>query len=97
MSVIESARAWLAQDPDSKTRAELEKLIEANDLPALEERFSQLIQFGTAGLRGELGAGPKRMNRIVVSYAALAIARFLKQERQAYQDCLLYTSDAADE
>jgi len=86
MSVIESARAWLAQDPDAKTRAELEKLIETNDLPALEERFSQLIQFGTAGLRGELGAGPKRMNRIVVSYAALAIARFLRQERQAYQD-----------
>ncbi|CAB4573694.1 unannotated protein [freshwater metagenome] len=86
MSVIELARAWSDQDPDSKTKAELENLIYENDLAGLEDRFSQLLQFGTAGLRGELGAGPNRMNRIVVSYAALAIARFLNSHKSLYQD-----------
>jgi phosphomannomutase len=86
MSVVDLARAWVDQDPDTKTRAELERLIQVNDLAGLEDRFSQLLQFGTAGLRGELGAGPNRMNRIVVSYAALAIARFLNSQKTLYQD-----------
>ncbi len=86
MTLLDSARAWAAQDPDAKTKAELEKLIQDGNLDELENRFSQLLQFGTAGLRGELGAGPNRMNRVVVSYAALAIARFLNANKVEYQN-----------
>ncbi len=85
MKLILEAKAWLDQDPDPKTRAELEQLIQREDLAELESRFSSTLQFGTAGLRGELGAGPNRMNRVVVARAALAIARFLKENRQTYQ------------
>lgn len=75
MSYREAAEAWIAKDPDPETRAELTSLLE--DDQALTERFSQRLNFGTAGLRGELGAGPNRMNRVVVSDAALGLANFL--------------------
>ncbi|GAA2817825.1 phospho-sugar mutase [Nonomuraea rubra] len=77
MTLIETARAWLAQDPDPDTRAELSALIEAEDLPALEDRFGAKLEFGTAGLRGELGAGPNRMNRVTVMRAAAGLAAVL--------------------
>ena len=77
MSLLEEARAWLAQDPDPDTRAELSALIDADDLPALRERFGSRLEFGTAGLRGELGAGPNRMNRVTVMRAAAGLAAVL--------------------
>ena len=86
MELVALANEWLAQDPDPLTRLELEKLIEAGDEAGLASRFSTRLQFGTAGLRGELGAGPNRMNRIVVAQAAFAIARFLTANRSDYLD-----------
>lgn len=86
MNLLETAKAWLAQDPDSVTAAELKSLIDSEDLSKLESRFASRIEFGTAGLRGELGAGPNRMNRIVVAQAAHAIANFLTSNRSAYLD-----------
>jgi phosphomannomutase len=83
MSVLEHARAWMAQDPDPVTRAELDALIaraEAGEDAAavdLAERFSGRLEFGTAGLRGELGAGPMRMNRVLVAQAAAGLAAYL--------------------
>ncbi|WP_416971923.1 phospho-sugar mutase [Streptomyces sp. 4F14] len=74
------ARTWLAEDPDPDTRDELSKLIEANDVAELTARFSGTLQFGTAGLRGELGAGPMRMNRTVVIRAAAGLAAYLKSK-----------------
>ena len=77
------ARAWMAQDPDPVTRAELDALVaaaEAGDQPSaadLAERFSGRLEFGTAGLRGELGAGPMRMNRVLVAQAAGGLAAYL--------------------
>ncbi|MQY14882.1 putative phosphomannomutase [Streptomyces sp. RB5] len=79
----ERAAAWLAEDPDPDTRAELHKLIDAGDTDALAERFAGILQFGTAGLRGELGAGPMRMNRAVVIRAAAGLAAYLKAEGHA--------------
>lgn len=78
MSIIETARAWIAQDPDQATRDELEALIEAGDVEALQERFSGPMQFGTAGLRGRLGAGPSRMNRLTVSRATAGLCAWVK-------------------
>jgi phosphomannomutase len=77
--LIARARTWLAEDPDADTREELGKLIEAGDVAELTERFSGTLQFGTAGLRGELGAGPMRMNRAVVIRAAAGLAAYLKK------------------
>lgn len=86
MNYLEVAKAWLSQDPDPQTRAELAALIEGNDVAALKSRFGTRLEFGTAGLRGELGAGPNRMNRVVVAQAALAIAKFLLANRSQFQD-----------
>ena len=61
---------WVAADPDPLTRAEIEALVAAGDDAALAERFGGRLTFGTAGLRGALGGGPTRMNRVVVRQAA---------------------------
>ena len=85
-ALLAAANAWLAQDPDAETRAELEELIEARDEAALRDRFENRIGFGTAGLRGELGAGPNRMNRVLVAQAAAGIAAYLKANREELLD-----------
>ncbi|MFE7465599.1 phospho-sugar mutase [Streptomyces sp. NPDC057499] len=80
--LIERARTWLAEDPDPETREELSRLVAAGDLDELAARFAGTLQFGTAGLRGELGAGPMRMNRSVVIRAAAGLAAYLKAQGQ---------------
>ncbi|MER7796963.1 phospho-sugar mutase [Microbacterium sp. NPDC096154] len=83
--LLDQARAWLAQDPDDETRAELAELIrrsEAGDDDAADDlaaRFDGRLQFGTAGLRGRLGAGSNRMNRVLVAQAAAGFAAFLRE------------------
>ncbi len=73
---LETARRWLEVDPDPVTRAETEQLI-AGGAAELERRFGDRLTFGTAGLRGALGAGPMRMNRVLVRMTAAAIGRRL--------------------
>ncbi|ETK33292.1 phospho-sugar mutase [Microbispora sp. ATCC PTA-5024] len=75
--LVRLAREWRDQDPDPRTRAELDDLLEREDLAALGDRFGVKLEFGTAGLRGELGAGPNRMNRVTVMRAAAGLARVL--------------------
>jgi len=81
--LLDTARSWLAEDPDAETRDELSALIEAAPSSPeaetdLADRFAGTLQFGTAGLRGALGAGPNRMNRVVVLRAAAGLAGYLR-------------------
>lgn len=75
-----AARAWLARDPDPKTRAQLQDTLAADDLDALREGFAARLQFGTAGLRGVLGPGPGRMNRCLIRQVARGVADALLAE-----------------
>lgn len=75
--LFDLAKAWASQDPDAETRDELLALIEAGNASALESRMGSRLDFGTAGLRGELGAGPNRMNRVLVAQTAAGIRDFV--------------------
>lgn len=77
--LIERARAWIAGDPDPATRAELERLIASGDHDELSERLDRSLQFGTAGLRGEVAAGPNRMNLAMVIKATAGLAAYLSE------------------
>jgi phosphomannomutase len=78
-AVIKKARAWAEGDPDPETRAEIEGLLSANhpEKTDLADRFGGALEFGTAGLRGVIGAGPNRMNRAVVLRTTWGLARYL--------------------
>lgn len=88
--LAERVRAWIAGDPDAADRAELQDLLDvaargeaAGDAAAadLADRFAGRLEFGTAGLRGAMGAGPNRMNRAVVRAATAGLARWLHEHR----------------
>ena len=75
-SLRATARRWIAAEPDADMRTELEALVEGPD-DELVERFTGRLQFGTAGLRAAVGAGPQRMNRLVVQQAAAGLVDHL--------------------
>jgi phosphomannomutase len=83
--LVARAEAWMAADVDDADVAELRALVARTSddhsgeraLAELADRFSGLLQFGTAGLRGTMAAGPNRMNRAVVITAAAGLGAFL--------------------
>ncbi|MCF7485146.1 phospho-sugar mutase [Vibrio sp. A2-1] len=74
---MQDAMNWLARDPDPRTREELQHLIDEGMHDELEDRFSQRLEFGTAGLRGKVGCGPNRMNRLVIQETATGLGHYL--------------------
>ena len=96
--LLQRAADWAAEDPDPATRAELEAAIEAasstGDTADLADRFDGTLEFGTAGLRGALGAGPNRMNRVVVLRAAAGLAAYLLEQGARPGDPVVIGYDA---
>ncbi len=78
-ALLHSARAWAENDPDPDTRAEIDALVSAVDPTKtdLADRFAGALEFGTAGLRGVIGAGPNRINRAVVLRTTYGLAQHL--------------------
>ncbi len=71
--------AWIADDPDPVTAALLQSYLDKSDSASLAPLFNGFLQFGTAGLRGPIGAGPSCMNRAVVGRTAAGLARYMKK------------------
>jgi len=80
---VERATSWRDDDPDQVTREELDALLKAAEMgdaaacAQLADRFGGMLEFGTAGLRGAMGAGPNRMNRSMVIRAAAGLTAYL--------------------
>ena len=85
---LEIANKWLLNDPDETTKAETEKLISDGDIELIQ-RFTNSLVFGTAGIRGVRGAGPMRMNRVMVRIVATAIAQELLSDNQGEEPPLV--------
>ncbi len=78
--------AWIADDPDEADRAELTALLadDSDEATAeLADRFAGRLEFGTAGLRGAVAAGPNRMNRAIVRGTTAALAGWLRDRDPA--------------
>ena len=94
---------WIEQDPDSVTKVQLAQLLldaktDQDALAELQDAFDAPLEFGTAGLRGALGAGPNRMNRVTVLQAASGLAQYLVQQGSSGQKVVIgfdarYNSD----
>ena len=74
MNYKETYESWLSW-ADEDTKKELSALTDEKDI---EDRFYQDLEFGTAGLRGIMGAGTNRMNRYTVAKATAGLASYLK-------------------
>ncbi|NAZ97730.1 phospho-sugar mutase [Vibrio toranzoniae] len=74
---MQDAMNWLTRDPDPRTREELQHLIDEGMHDELDDRFTQRLEFGTAGLRGKVGCGPNRMNRLVIQETATGLGHYL--------------------
>ena len=89
-AILNRAEAWKAIDPNPKNQIEITDLIkqaqDSNDFTELQHRFSGRLHFGTAGLRGAIGAGPHRMNQVLIRWVSLGLADYLNQTLKSTHD-----------
>jgi len=78
-SLFTEVQAWISDDPDPHTAAELQSLLDSGDETSLKKYFNGFLQFGTAGLRGPIGPGPSCMNRAVVGRTAAGIVTYMRK------------------
>lgn len=84
MNYKDKYNSWLENDYfDAKTKEELMSVIDEIEI---EDRFYQDLVFGTAGLRGKLGAGTNRMNKYTVSLATQGLAQTIVKRGQEAMD-----------
>ena len=77
--LLAEVHAWIEDDPDPQTVAQLTALLNAEDEVALRKYFAGFLEFGTAGLRGPLGPGPSCMNQAVVGKTAAGMVAYMKE------------------
>ena len=77
--VTAKAQKWLGEGYDEETKAEVERMLKAEDPTELIESFYKDLEFGTGGLRGIMGAGSNRMNIYTVGAATQGLANYLKE------------------
>lgn len=95
---------WIRHDPDKNTADKLAKWLSESNEEELKKCFNGFLEFGTAGLRGNLGPGPSCMNRSVVSRTATGIVAFMKKNnlksvvigRDARHGSLEFAQDSAE-
>jgi len=75
--ILKRAEAYIAEEKDARFRSEVEKLVAADDMKELEDRFFQTLEFGTGGLRGIMGGGTNRMNTLEINLATQGLANYL--------------------
>ena len=92
--VIQLAKSWADHDPDSNTKNQILKLINENNLDELNKIFSGDLEFGTAGLRAEIGPGQSRMNRAVVIRATYGLCQYLIKKYPNKKPKLIVGNDA---
>ncbi|MEV6925923.1 phospho-sugar mutase [Dactylosporangium sp. NPDC051485] len=92
LALRRAAEAWIADDPDPASQAELRSVL--GNPGELADRFAGPLQFGTAGLRGPLRAGPNGMNLAVVRGAAAGLVRWLAEQPEAADRPLVIGYDA---
>ncbi len=78
-AVVAKAEKWLSDAYDAETRAEVKRMLDAEDPTELIESFYKDLEFGTGGLRGIMGAGSNRMNKYTVGMATQGLANYLKE------------------
>ena len=78
-AVTEKAKVWLGEGYDADTRAEVKRMLVADDKTELIEAFYKDLEFGTGGLRGLMGVGSNRMNIYTVGAATQGLANYLKE------------------
>ena len=71
------AQEWLSPSFDEETRKEVQAMLDNPDPTALIDAFYQLLEFGTGGLRGIMGAGTNRMNKYIVGMATQGFANYV--------------------
>ncbi|MDE5724446.1 MAG: phospho-sugar mutase, partial [Duncaniella sp.] len=77
--VTAKAQQWLGDEYDAETRAEVQRMLDAEDKTELIESFYRQLEFGTGGLRGIMGAGTNRMNIYTVGAATQGLANYLTE------------------
>ncbi|MDE6574350.1 MAG: phospho-sugar mutase [Muribaculaceae bacterium] len=77
--VTAKAQGWLGEGYDEETKAEVRRMLDADDKTELIESFYKDLEFGTGGLRGIMGAGSNRMNIYTVGAATQGLANYLKE------------------
>ena len=88
------AQNWAEHDPDSTTKKQVLDLIKNNDIDKLTSLFSGDLEFGTAGLRSEIGPGQSRMNRAVVIRATYGLCQYLLNKNPGKKPKLIVGNDA---
>jgi len=92
--IRESTQIWIEGDPDPATRAELQRLLDADSIGELKDRMNGALQFGTAGLRGVVEGGSNRMNRATVIRATAGLASYLLEITQQEDRMVVIGRDA---